>query len=236
MSPEERGAVAGLLRCGYEFREVPLSPAEAWEKSRGALRPLPGYLAPAVLGAALRCTAKVRQDLQFRYRDPNAGQEFTVEARAGGELLPRGAEYHLWVNPLDAGRAYVADTDGRYVGEARVVRAVRADAPPEELAEQLAMRRRAIADERRRLAPLARRRLEAANGRAAANLAALGLEDPAGRAALERAARAELAAAGDGAADGFEVAPPDAPGGGISDEDFASAALAAPEGGDDFPG
>ena len=39
MSPEEAGAVTALVQAGMaEYREVRLSPREAWEKSKGALR------------------------------------------------------------------------------------------------------------------------------------------------------------------------------------------------------
>ena len=228
MAPGQRGAVAALVKGGLaEFREVDMSPAEAWEKSRGALMPVPAYLSPAVLGEEFRRVAKVRQDLTLRFRDPDIGAVVTVEAAAGGRELARGAEYSLWINPLDAGRAYVRDLQGRYLGVAKVVRAVRADASPEELAAQLGMRQRALAAARKRLGGLAGRRLAAANARAAANLALFGEADPAADAARARLAAAELADAPElegevplSLPDGGDGAPE------VSDEDLAAAAAA----------
>ena len=179
MSPEEAGAVSALVNAGYaEYREARLSPREAWEKSKGVLKPVPEYLSPLILGSELCRVARVTGNMQFVYRDPNVGTKLTVAAVAGGRLLTRGAEYRVWVNPLDGGRAYVCDMQGTFLGAAKVLQAVRADATPEELAEQLGLRRKVLAEEARRLAPIARRRLADANERAAANIGAFGLEDP----------------------------------------------------------
>ncbi|MBR4653487.1 MAG: hypothetical protein IKO72_09015 [Kiritimatiellae bacterium] len=179
MSPEEAGAVTALVKAGMaEYREVRLSPREAWEKSKYVLKAVPEYLAPLILGSELCCVAKVTGNMQFVYKDPNVGSRLTVAAIAGGRLLSRGATYRVWVNPLDGGKAYVCDMQGQYLGVAKVLQAVRADATPEDLAAQLGLRQRVLSDEARRLAPIARRRLAAANERAAANLAAFGLEDP----------------------------------------------------------
>ena len=193
MSPEEAGAVTALVNAGMaEYREVRLSPREAWEKSKGVLKPVPDYLSPLILGSELCCTARVTGNMQFVYRDPNIGSRLTVAAIAGGKLLTRGAEYRVWVNPLDGGKAYVCDLQGRYIGVAKVLQAVRADATPEELAAQLGLRQRVLSDEARRLAPIARRRQAEANARAAENIAAFGLEDPVDRAAAEDEARAAM--------------------------------------------
>jgi len=180
MTPEEAGAVSALVKAGMaEYREVRLSPREAWEKSKGVLKPVPEYLAPMILGSELCCTAKVSNNQQLVYKDPNVGTRLTVAAIAGGKLLARGAVYRVWVNPLDGGKAYVCDLQGHFLGTAKVLQAVRADATPEELAAQLGLRQRVLSDEARRLAPIARRRQAEANARAAHNLAAFGLEVPA---------------------------------------------------------
>lgn len=181
MSPEESGAVASLVKAGFaEYRERRLSPREAWEKSKGQLKVVPDYFAPMVLGSELCCVAKVNNNMQFVYRDPNVGSRLTVAAIAGGKLLSRGVEYRVWVNPLCGDRAYVCDMQGRFLGVAKVMQAVRADATPEDLAAQLGLRKKVLAEEARRAAPIARRRLAAANARAAANVAAFGLDDPDG--------------------------------------------------------
>lgn len=179
MRPEEAGAVAALVKSGAgEYRERRLSPREAWERSKGELATVPAYLAPAILGEELGCVAKVRDDLKLVYRDANIGTRLEVAAAVEGGVLSRGVEYRVWVNPLDGGRAYVCDMQGRFLGVAKVLQAVRADASPEDLAEQLGIRQRMLAEERRRLEPIVRRRRAAANARAAANIAALGLGDP----------------------------------------------------------
>ena len=196
MSPEEAGAISALVKAGMaEYREARLSPREAWEKSKGTLKPAPEYLAPMILGSELCCTVKVTGNMQFVYKDPNIGVRLRVAAIAGGKLLKRGVEYRVWVNPLDGSKAYVCDMQGHFMGVAKVLESVRADATPEELAAQLGLRQKVLSAEARRLAPLARKRQAAANDRAAANLAALGLEDPVVRNAANASAGAfELAA------------------------------------------
>lgn len=195
MSPEEAGAISALVKSGMaEYREVRLSPREAWEKSKGSLKPVPDYLAPRILGSELGCTAKVTGNMQFVYKDPNIGVKLRVAAIAGGKLLKRGVEYRVWVNPLDGAKAYVCDLQGLFLGVAKVLESVRADATPEELAEQLGMRQKVLAAEARRLAPVARRRQAAALERATHNIAALGLGGLAVRDAADASAGAvELA-------------------------------------------
>ncbi|MBR3086873.1 MAG: hypothetical protein IKH04_10780 [Kiritimatiellae bacterium] len=189
MSPEEAGAIAALVKAGVaEYRERRLSPREAWEKSKGALRTVPEYFSPQILGPDLCAVARVNDHMEIAFADQNTGTRMAVAAVAGNRLLERGREYRVWVNPLDAGKAYVCDMRGTYIGAAKVLRAVRADATPEDLAAQLGMRRKVLAEEARRVAPVARRRLREANERAAANLAAFGLEDPVVAGALAAAA------------------------------------------------
>lgn len=196
MSPEEAGAISALVKAGMaEYREVRLSPREAWEKSKGALKTVPDYLAPMILGSELCCTAKVTGNMQLVYKDPNIGVRLRVAAIAGGKLLKRGVEYRVWINPLDGAKAYVCDMQGHFMGVAKVLESVRADATPEELAAQLGLRQKVLSAEARRLAPIARKRQAAANDRAAANIAALGLGDPVVRNAADASAGAvELAA------------------------------------------
>ena len=179
MSPEEAGAVAALVKAGIaEYREVRLSPHEAWDRSCGVLKTVPAYLAPKILGEELCCIAKVNGNMQLVYKDPNIGTRLTVAAIAGDRLLQRGQQYRVWVNPLDGAKAYVCDLQGVFLGVAKVMQAVRADASPEELAAQLGLRQKVLAAEAKRLAPIAKKRLADAADRAAHNLAALGLADP----------------------------------------------------------
>ena len=150
-----------------------MSPKEAWEKSKGELERVPEYFSPMILGSELCVVAKVRDSMEFRYKDPNTGADLKIAAVAGGELLKRGAEYRVWVNPLDGDKAYVCDLEGRYIGTAKVMQAVRADATPEELAEQLGLRQRVLAEEMKRVAPVVKRRQAAALARAGHNIAVL---------------------------------------------------------------
>ncbi len=174
MSPEEAGAVSALVKAGYaEYRERKMSPKEAWEKSKGELERVPEYFSPMILGSELCVVAKVRDSMEFRYKDPNTGADLKIAAVAGGELLKRGVEYRVWVNPLDGDKAYVCDLEGRYIGTAKVMQAVRADATPEELAEQLGLRQRVLAEEMKRVAPVVKRRQAAALARAGHNIAVL---------------------------------------------------------------
>ena len=218
MSPEEAGAISALVKAGMaEFREVRLSPREAWEKSKGVLETVPPYLAPKILGSELAVTAKVNSNMQFVYKDENIGSKLTVAAIADGKLLKRGVEYRLWVNPLDGDKAYVCDLQGVYLGIAKVMQAVSAAASPQELAAQLGLRQKVLSEESKRLVPLAKKRLKAAIDRATANLAALGLEDPVERTQIEDARQAALEGAetvdaaaliapeADGETDGIDV-------------------------------
>lgn len=207
MSPEEAGAVSAMVQAGYaEYRERRLSPREAWEREKASLRTVPEYLAPQLLGKSLRVVAKVGERMQFSYTDQNLGSKIVVAAVAGGKLLDRGREYQLWVNPLDSGKAYVCDMEGTYLGTAKVMQAVRADATPEDLAAQLGLRQHVLAEEARRLGPIARKRLKEANERALRNLDALGLSDPVREKAAADAAAREVS----GAKAADFVPPPDA--------------------------
>ncbi len=196
MPPAEAGAISALVQAGMaEYRERRLSPHEAWERSKGVLKPLPEYLAPRILGDELAAEARVNDNMQLVYKDPNIGVKIAVAAVAGGTLLKRGETYRVWVNPLDGSRAYVCDMQGLFLGVAKVLQTVRADASPEDLAAQLGLRQKVLSEEARRLAPLVAARQRAANERATANLAALGLADPVSDAApAPDAALARLAA------------------------------------------
>ena len=223
MPPAQAGAVSSLVAAHVaEYRERRMSPREAWERSKGVLRPLPAYFSPLVLGMELSAVAKVSANLVMTWRDANVGGRVTASAVLDGRVLERGAAYRVWFNPLDGDKAYVCDMQGSFLGVAKVVKAVRADASPEELAAQLGVRQRALAEERRRLAPIARRRLAAANARAAANLAALGVEDPVAEGQDAEAVRRELARAHAARLDDADFIPeaePD-PGAGLTDEDL----------------
>lgn len=200
--PSERAAqVRALLASGVaEYRERRMSPAEAWASATRdhALETVSPGFAPMILGKELAHPGTVGDKLTVAVRDAETGERYTVSAVIDGTPLARGAQVLVWVNPMDCGKAYVADEQGRFLGVASTLQSVRADASADvpELQRQLGMRSAALAEGRRRLAPVVRRRLSARNAAAAHNLTALGVADPvldgvadASAGALELAAR-----------------------------------------------
>ena len=216
--PAERAAqVRALMAAGAaEYRERRMSPAEAWASATRdhALETVSPGFAPMILGKELAHAGTVGDKLTVTVRDAETGERYVVAAVIDGKPLARGAKVQVWVNPMDCGKAYVADEQGRYIGVASTLQAVRADASADvpELQRQLGMRSAALAEGRRRLAPVVRRRLAARNAVAAHNLAALGLEDPVDIAETDAAARREVAA-GDAADVSFD----EEPAGGVED-------------------
>lgn len=216
LPPARAAQVRALVARGAaEYRERRMSPAEAWAASRRATEletVAPGF-APLILGKELAHAGTVGDKLTVAVRDAETGERYTVAAIIDGRPLPRGAQVQIWINPMDAGRAYVADMQGRFLGVADVMQAARADAGADvpELQRQLGLRSAALADERARLAPAIRARLAARNEAAAANLAALGIEDPAEVEAERDAARRVLERrdGGEPAATDRDMLPPD---------------------------
>lgn len=199
LPPERAAQVRALVASGAaEYRERRMSPAEAWDAARKAtqLEPVAPGFAPLILGKELAHVGTVSDKLTIAVRDAETGERYTVVAIIDGQPLPRGAKVLVWVNPMDCGKAYVCDLQGRFLGIAKVQMAVRADADAsvEALQEQLGMRSAALADEKQRLEPLVRKRLADRNAAAAENLKALGVEDPVERAAIEERAKGEIAA------------------------------------------
>jgi len=202
LPPERAAQVRALVAKGAaEYRERRMSPAEAWAAATRdhALETVSPGFAPMILGRELAHPGTVGDKLTVTVRDAETGERYTVSAVIDGRPLARGASVLVWVNPMDCGKAYVADAQGRYIGVAETLQSVRADAAADvpELQRQLGMRAAALAEGRRRLAPVVRRRLAARNAAAAHNLAALGVADPvldgaadASAGALELAARA----------------------------------------------
>ena len=192
--PAERAAqVRALVAAGAaEYRERRMSPAEAWASATRdhALETVSPGFAPMILGKELAHVGTVGDRLTVAVRDAETGERYVVSAVIDGKPLARGAKVQVWVNPMDSGKAYVADEQGRFLGVASTLQAVRADASADvpELQRQLGMRSAALAEGRRRLAPVVRRRLAARNAAAEHNLAALGYEDPVAAAADREAA------------------------------------------------
>lgn len=198
LAPERAAQVRALVASGAaEYRERKMSPAEAWAASAktAKLERVSPAFAPMILGRELAHIGTVGDKLTVTVRDAETGERYTVAAIIDGKPLPRGAKVHVWINPMDCGKAYVCDLQGRFLGVAKSLPAVRADADEDipELQEQLGMRSAALADAKQKLEPLVKARLKERNAAAAANLAALGVEDPVERRELEERQRGELA-------------------------------------------
>jgi hypothetical protein len=196
-----------LIAAGaIEYRERRMSPAEAWATATGetTLERVPDGFAPIILGKDLAHLGTVSDKLTVAVKDQETGEKYTVAAIVDGKPLERGRKVLVWVNPMDCGKAYLADVQGRFLGVAKVLLGVRADADAsvEELQEQLGIRSAALAEERKRLQPHVKARLKERAEAAAANVAALGLEDPVEIVEAERRKEIELGeASGDDAAD-----------------------------------
>jgi len=198
LPPERAAQVRALVASGAaEYRERRMSPAEAWASATKAekLECVPASFAPMILGKELAHVGTVGDKLTVTVRDAETGEKYTIVAIIDDKPLPRGAKVLVWVNPMDCGKAYVSDAQGRFLGVAKVLPTARADADASvaELQEQLGARSAALADAKAKLEPVVRARLKERNEAAAANLGALGVEDPVERRELEERQRAELA-------------------------------------------
>lgn len=198
MPPERAAQVRALVASGAaEYRERKMSPAEAWAASvkTAKLERVSPAFAPMILGKELAHVGTVGDKLTVTVRDAETGEKYIVAAIIDGRPLPRGEKVHVWINPMDCGKAYVCDLQGRFLGVAKSLPAVRADADAsvEALQEQLGLRSAALADAKQKLEPLVKARLKERNEAAAANLGALGVEDPVERRELEERQHGELA-------------------------------------------
>ena len=198
LPPEKQATIRTLVAAGKaEYRERRMSPAEAWRAATAAekLDRMPDSFAPMILGKELAHVGTVGDKLTVTVRDAETGEKYIVAAIIDGRPLPRGEKVHVWINPMDCGKAYVCDLQGRFLGVAKVLPTARADADASvaELQEQLGLRSAALADAKQKLEPLVKARLKERNEAAAANLGALGQEDPVERRELEERQRGELA-------------------------------------------
>lgn len=211
MSPEKARAFRSLIEGGeFDYRTRRLSRAEAWARCRGSLVKADPFVGARIMGDALarECVVGARRTIDFR--DPDTDVRCTVYAglEDGRELAP-GTRLRVWVNPLDSGRALVADSEGRWLGVAPVMQAGILGGDPESdeaTRRNLGLRQRALVEEDRRLSPIvaARRRREAEAARHNA-LELLG-RDPAEEAAAAEAAEA-AAKAGPRAGDLSDLMP-----------------------------
>ncbi len=177
------------------FRTRRLSPAEAWASRAGELTRLGGWAAPLIMGDKLARRCVCGDKLTLDYRDATTERKLQVAGIVDGTALTRGEMYMVWINPLADTVAYVADADGRYIGEAAVMQAANHD-DLEGMQRNLGIRQQAIAAERRAMAPIIRAQLASANDDARHNAMQILGHDPAADQAAADAAAMEAAGAG----------------------------------------
>lgn len=224
-SPIVQKALLDAIYAGHvKVRRARLSPSEAWKLRAGdrTWKLPPAVIATEVLGLPLAMPAVCSDKLELKCRDDSTLAEYVIPGLVdGGVALERGKSYLVWVNPLDAFTALIADAAGRFVGTARVSPKV-CYGDQEAIERQLGVRQAALAAERRRLQPVVTRMQMREAARAAKNAGAVFGEDPALAAAVAEAAGREVAAAG--VADLDLAATGGADGGdGVADLDFGEA-------------
>ena len=159
-----------------------MSPAEAWDARAKERVRLGDWAAPRLLGLNLAQKCKVSDRLELSYKDDISRASVSIYGLLdNGSFLERGAEYLVWVNPLNSGVAYVCDLATRFLGTAQVIVPVRRG-DMAGLQHQLRVVRAAEADMRRRLAPIAaarqRERLRDRRHNIAVLASSGGFEDP----------------------------------------------------------
>ncbi|MEG2614005.1 MAG: hypothetical protein RR996_03065 [Alistipes sp.] len=101
-----------------------LSPKEAWEKRASDVIRAGRWTMPILLGDSLSMTATVNEKMELKIKDSEIDLSATVVAIVNDDgkerLLERGTSYKIWVNPLEPSIAYIATTEGQYLGIAPV--------------------------------------------------------------------------------------------------------------------
>ncbi len=222
LTPKQVRAFKYLIDCGeIPYRTRRMSPGEAWNSRKGELVRMEPFVGPLVMGDELARLCSVTERLQMVYKDPETLAKCTVTAMlADGRTLERGKIYKVWVNPLAADHAYVADAGGRFLGIAPVQVEARYD-DAAALEAQLGVRQAALAAERRRMRPVVVRQLREENARAAANVREIVGSDPVYTQAVRNAAAVELADRDSGeVCDAELMAEEPSPAPSIADDDF----------------
>lgn len=144
------------------FRVRRLSPTEAWARREGDVIRAGRWAMPILLGDKLMMKATCSDRMELKVRDAEIEFEATVVGHVVNEegremLLTRGATYGVWVNPLEASVAYVAEIarDGgwKYLGVAKVMTPGHQD-DLESTQRALGLRQKVLAMERKAVAPL----------------------------------------------------------------------------------
>lgn len=156
---EAAAPVRALVQANTDlFRHRRMSPEEAWHYRANEVQPLGDWAAPLIMGDNLARVCEVNDRLEMSYKDNTTMRTHTIYAMIGGIPLERRMEYKVWVNPLDASKAYIADLQGRFLGVAKVAQAACHD-DFEHLQKALGVRQQALSAEMRKLRPVAHKRL-----------------------------------------------------------------------------
>jgi hypothetical protein len=161
----ERNAIKALIdRPGYAQARK-MSPAEVWDRGRGNLVRLPGYLAPQIIGPENGVERRVGRNGMFEFEDSNIGPgTYRYLARAvrpdgSQEQLVEGETYLTFCNPFEADVLYVCkagEIKGAYVGACERWQSIRRD-DVEAIKRQMGA---AASEETRRLLPFQARHTE----------------------------------------------------------------------------
>lgn len=182
LAPAAEQAVRAAITIDSSlWRQRRMSPGEAYESRDNDVTRLDAWAMPIILGPSLARQCECASNLHLDYHDETTMRRHTVAGILDtGEPLQRGASYMVWVNPLCADRAFVADASGRYLGTAPAMVAANPD-DFEGLKHSLGVRQRALGAEIKRLRPVAIKRLREQSEAARVNcVEILGL-DPASR-------------------------------------------------------
>lgn len=179
MPDKDARAWRQLIDSGaLEYRTRQMSPAEAFESRKNELQKLDPFAATVIMGTALSRPCVCSNRLKLQYKDPTTLARYDVTGIIDGlGTLTRGELYRVWINPLNASVAYIADEGGRYIGTAPVMQPTNAD-DLDGLKRNLGIRQRAITEEARKLHPIALQRLRRANADAAQNAREILGRDP----------------------------------------------------------
>ncbi len=166
-----------LRQQKHLFRIRRMSPDEAWHQRASDVQPLGDWAAPLIMGDKLTRICSVNDKLEMFFKDETTMRNHKIYGIVNGTPLDRHAEYKVWVNPCDPGKAYIADLQGRFIGIAKVAQVARYD-DFETIQKALGVRQQALSAEVERLRPVAYKRLRDAAADAQRNVIEIIGKDP----------------------------------------------------------
>ena len=163
--PQElRGGIVAAIQSNPDFyKQIRLSPAEAWDMRATEVSVYPAFNTPMLLGSSMACLCKCTHDLELVFKDASTLREVTIagivlDSNGDDQPLTREDLYKVWCNPLIPDKAYVADAEGRFLGVAPTLIKGRAN-DMETMKANLGTRQRVLAQEMKTLRPYANKLL-----------------------------------------------------------------------------